>query len=135
MDRFLIALALLALVVAAVAAYRRRAGRRDLPARVAPADAGLQGSEGVGVVAFTGPYCLACREWKRELGEAGVRVHEIDVAARPDLARRYAVSATPVVLAVRLPDGEVATGYDGDPTRSAVARLAALSGRPRRAPR
>jgi len=128
MDRFLIALALLALVVAAVAAYRRRAGRRDLPARVAPADAGLQGSEGVGVVAFTGPYCLACREWKRELGEAGVRVHEIDVAARPDLARRYAVSATPVVLAVRLPDGEVATGYDGDPTPSAVARLAALSG-------
>lgn len=128
MDRFLIALALVALVLAAVAVYRRRAGRRRLPARVAPADAGLEGREGVGVVAFTGPYCLTCNEWKRELGEAGVWVHEIDVAARPDLAARYAVRATPVVLAVRLPDGKVATGYDGEPTPSAVARLAALSG-------
>ena len=127
MDRVLIVLGLLALVVGALAGYRRRTGRRGLPPRIAPADAGLQGSEGVGVVAFTGPYCLACREWKRELGEAGVRFHEIDVAARPDLARRYSVSATPVVLAVRLPDGEVATGYDGDPTPAAVARLAALA--------
>ena len=128
MDRFVIALALLALVVVGVAAYRRRAGRRRLPRRIAPADAGLQGRTGVEVVAFTGPYCLPCTEWKRELGKAGVPFHEIDVSAQPDLARRYAVSATPVVLAVRLPDGAVATGYDGHPTPSAVARLAALSG-------
>jgi hypothetical protein len=95
--------------------------------RVAPADAGLDG-EGVGVVGFSGPYCLACRRWEEALEEAGIPFRKIDVAERPDLARKYRIRHTPVVLAVRLPEGLVLERYDGEPEPAQVERLADLAG-------
>ena len=93
---------------------------------VRPADAGLEG-EGVGVIGFSGPYCLACQEWERELTGAGIDFKKIDVAERPDLARRYHVRSTPLVLAVRLPEGLVLERYDAEPRREQVERLAVLA--------
>ena len=93
---------------------------------VQPADAGLEGS-GVGVIGFSGPYCLACRHWEQELSSAGIEFAKIDVAERPDLARRYHVKHTPLVLAVRLPEGAVIERYDDEPQAGQVERLAALT--------
>lgn len=96
-------------------------------AGVRPSDAGLDG-EGVGVIGFSGPYCLACREWERRLSEANIDFRKIDVAERPDLARRYRVRHTPLVLAVRLPEGLVLERYHDEPRTEQVERLAELSG-------
>lgn len=93
---------------------------------VRPADAGL-GGRGVGVIQFSAPYCLACRHWERELAAVGVEFAKVDVSERPDLARRYRVSRTPLVLAVRLPEGAVIERYDEEPRPAQVERLAALT--------
>lgn len=95
--------------------------------RVSPADAGL-GGDGVGVVGFSGPYCLTCREWEQQLARAGIDFHKIDVAEHPALARKYRVKATPLVLALRLPEGLVLERYEDEPRREQVERLAELAG-------
>jgi hypothetical protein len=127
MERALVALAVLALVALAVwVARRRRAAPAAAPERFDPVDAGLAG-EGVRVALLTSPYCLACQAWERELRAAGVEPVKLDVAAEPALARRYGVRETPLVLAVRLPDGRVLAAEGGDPDRERVARIAALA--------
>lgn len=98
--------------------------------RVKPSDAGLGGSgvRGVGVVGFSGPYCLACQAWEEELARAGIDFRKVDVAEHPELARRYRVRSTPLVLALRLPEGLVLERYDDEPRREQVERLAELVG-------
>lgn len=120
MERVLIALAILALVALAAYALSRRA--RSAAARIDPADFGLSG-EGVRVIGFTSPYCLACGLWRDAL-----RAHEVDaifveVGARPDLARKYRVDSTPLILLVRLPDGKVVESLWGDPEPEDLERL------------
>ena len=124
MDRALIAVALLALIAGAVLAYRRRAATG--PEHFEPGDAGLSG-RGVGVVGFSGPYCLACQRWESALGAAGVDFRKVDVSERPELARKYGVRHTPLVLAVSLPDGRVLERYDDEPRPEQVEQLAALT--------
>lgn len=126
MDRLLIVLAVLGVVVAAGAAYRRAVARRGLPARLDLADLGARNGASAAAVAFTSPYCLPCQEWEAALGARGVPLLKLDVAARPDLARRYGIHATPVVLAVRFEDGAVLAGYDGHPAPDSVDRVASL---------
>lgn len=125
MDRALVALAVVALVAVAVALVRRRPAAAA-PERFDPADARLTGG-GVRVVEFAGPYCHACQEWERALRAAGVEPVKLDVAAEAALARKYGISETPLVLAVRLQDGRVLAADGGDPEPERVARIAALA--------
>ena len=127
MDRALVASALLALV--ALAAWRLRARRpTGAPARVDPSEVGLErGRPGIAVVGFSSPYCLPCQRWEAALAAEGLPFSKVDVAERPDLARRYGVRAIPLVLAVRLPGGEVVESFDGDPAAADVRRLEELA--------
>jgi hypothetical protein len=125
-DRVLLVLAVCALVAAATIVIRRRRPRRP-PERIDPGDVGLSGS-GVGVVGFSTPYCVPCRAWEGALAGAGLAFAKVDVSERPELARKYGVTTTPLVLAVRLPDGEVVEAYGGEPEVGEVERLRALAG-------
>lgn len=121
------ALALLAAVTGVCLgceAYVRFARLRGLLVR--PTDAGL-GGHGIGVIGFSGKYCLACRQWEEQLTSAGIAFSKIDVGERPDLAKRYRVTHTPLVLAVRLPEGLIIERYDDEPHPAQVQRLAALT--------
>jgi Domain of unknown function (DUF4395) len=104
------ALALLAAatgVCAGCELYRLSARLRGVAARhvprIDPADVGM---DGAGVVEFTHPLCAECRTWERRLAEGRDRYVTVDVASRPDLARKYGVAVVPTVVAVG-PDGEV----------------------------
>lgn len=126
MERVLIALLLLAAVTLAVALLRRsRSG--PAPARVDAAELGLDGA-GVGVVQFSSPRCHSCQRWHAELERAGVAATAVDVSERPELARRYRVRETPLVLAARESDGRVLAAYSGEPEAARVDRLAELTG-------
>ena len=121
MDRNLIAVLVVALVAVGVVLLRRRRPPA-VPRRVHPADLGLAGS-GVGVVGFSSPYCIPCRAWEAALRESGIAWSKVEISERPDLARKYGVKATPLVLAVRLPGGEVVEAFGEEPSRGAVERL------------
>ena len=123
------AAALLGLVAIAIVAWRLRARQPPTaPAKVDPEEVGLDAAgRGIAVVGFSSPYCLPCQRWEEALQVAGMRFAKVDVAERPDLARRYGVRSTPLVLAVRLPGGEVAVSYDGDPRDGDVQRLMRLA--------
>lgn len=114
MERELVAAALLLLVAAAAVAFRRRSGRD--PRRVDPADFG-----GRSVVVFTSPYCLACQRWQDALTQSGIDASYISVRDRPDLARKYGVSATPLVL--RLDGEKVVRSWHGDPQPGHLAEI------------
>ena len=120
MERELIAAAVLAAVVLAAFAFRRRTHKG--PERVDPGDFGLTG-EGRKVVAFTSPYCIPCRHWREQLDAAGVGATYVDVATQPDLARRYHVTATPLVLLVEVPSGKVARRWFGEPPKRLTLAL------------
>ena len=125
MDRLLVVAALLGAVVALWLFLRaRNAGARP-PERVRPADFGLDGEEGRAVILFTSPYCQACRHWTEALSTRGVAYLRFDVKARPDLARRYRVRATPLVLAVEQSNGRVVASDRDEPTPEGVDRIAA----------
>jgi hypothetical protein len=103
-----------------------RLQRHPLRGRVEPADFGLRTDDGAVAVLFTSPYCLACRRWGEELEAAGAALARVDVRERPDLAARYAVRHTPLVLAVDSATGQVAATYRDDPEPSEVAELVRL---------
>jgi hypothetical protein len=103
------------------------------PQRVEPSELGLAGS-GVGVVGFSSPYCLPCQAWESELSAIGIDFVKIDISERPDLAVRYGVAATPLILAVELPGGEVIESYRDEPRAGELERLRSLAS-PRPAPR
>jgi Domain of unknown function (DUF4395) len=85
------------------------------------------GGNGRGVLAFSSRFCLACRHWEEALGAAGVPFTKVDVSERPDLVRRYGVTATPLVLAVDLPGGDVVRAFQGEPDGRRVGELRSLA--------
>ena len=119
---------LLALVAVATWRLRARRGAR-VPTRVDPGELGLgANARPIGVVGFSTPYCLPCQRWEAALHAEGVPFAKVDVADRPDLVRRYRIRETPLVLAVRLPGGEVVQSFGGDPRDDDVHRLSELAG-------
>lgn len=81
----------------------QRSGQRELVGNVVePADRG-----GIlpSILYFTGEACTIChtaqRPALRDLAagiDAGIRIREIDIAAEPDLARRYRVMSLPTTI-------------------------------------
>ena len=76
------------------------------PARAAPAPGLGPAADGVTVVQFTHPLCTDCHELERRLAAGPRSLLLVDVARRPDLARRYHVTVVPTAFAVA-PDGTV----------------------------
>lgn len=104
------ALALLAAVTglcAGCTVYRLAARLRGVSgkhvARIEPGDVALEGG---GVVQFTHPLCSECREWERRLESERLPHAVVDVAERPELARKYGVTVVPTVVSVA-DDGSV----------------------------
>lgn len=114
----------LAVVGIAVALLRRR--HFHAPQRVDPAELGLDGGSPVAVVGFSSRYCIPCQEWEAVLAAADIAWRKVDVAQRPDLARRYGVHTTPIVMAVRVRDGEVLASFHGHPHSEDVERVGRL---------
>ena len=126
MDRLLVVAAVLALVGAAVAWRRLRAGRpAAFPARVDARSLGLD-ADGTAVVAFSGPLCHACQEWGAELDAAGIPYRKVDVLKEAGIARAHGITHTPVVLVVGA-DGRVLEGYGDAPDAASVDRVRALA--------
>lgn len=73
----------------------------DLAELGAPAD-----RNGGLVVQFTHPLCSACRELEARLRSEGRTVVSVDIAERPELARKYGVAVVPTTVAVDM-DGVV----------------------------
>jgi uncharacterized protein DUF4395 len=82
-------------------AYRLSARLRGVSAkhapRIEPSDVGLHGA---GLVQFTHPLCSDCRDWERRLDASAEPHVVIDVAERPELARKYGVAIVPTVVSV-----------------------------------
>jgi hypothetical protein len=109
MDRVLILAAGAAMLVSLVLAARALAGRRTARARsLAGPDVwtalGAQPDGRPAVVLFTSPSCAECATQRALL--AGLRVIEVDAAARPQVAARFGVLTAPTT-AVLDPDGAV----------------------------
>jgi thioredoxin-like negative regulator of GroEL len=124
--RLAIILAIVAAVVLVALLARRARARRTLPVRIDPADLGSPTGP-VGVLVFTSRFCHACQQWKAELDRSGTPLHEVDVGRAPEVARRYGIAATPVVLAVRARDGRVLAAYDDAPRVEDVERVVSLA--------
>jgi hypothetical protein len=129
MDRWLIVAIVVVAVFAGWWASRRRRETSRAPDHVEPRDLGLEPGDGVAAVLFTSPYCVACAHWAEALDTTGTPYLRLDVKTRPDLARRYRVRHTPLVLAVRTSSGEVAAAYEDEPTPGDVSHIAALVAR------
>jgi Domain of unknown function (DUF4395) len=69
-------------------------------------------ADGSLVVQFTHPLCSACRALEERLRAEGRTVLAVDVAARPDLARRYGIAVVPTAIAVGA-DGRVTSRLAG----------------------
>jgi len=106
-ERELIAVALIAVVLVVALLFRRRTAKG--PERVDPADFG-----GATWIAFTSPFCIPCRHWRDLFESESVDAAYVDVSARPDLAHRYGVSTTPLVLRVD-DSGRVQRTWVGEP--------------------
>ena len=81
----------------------------------------------MGVVGFSTPYCLPCQQWEQALVRSPVPFMKVDLSERPELARRYQVKATPLILAVSLADGTVVDAFDGEPEPAHVQRIVQLA--------
>jgi thioredoxin-like negative regulator of GroEL len=104
--------------------------RRELPtapARIDLGDLGLAHSTGVGVVGFSTSYCIPCQQWEEALVRSPVPFMKVDVGERPELARRYDVKSTPLILAVSLADGTVVDSFTGDPKPAQLERIEQLA--------
>jgi hypothetical protein len=73
--------------------------------RVDLSDLGCAPGQGA-VVQFTHPLCADCQTLARRLEGEGRAPILVDVSRRPDLARKYGVSAVPLAVAVNV-DGRV----------------------------
>lgn len=104
-----VVIAALVLVTTAVALLARsRSGRAVRPGAGAPVSpATLDTTESLGSAAtfvqFSTEFCSKCPGTRRLLGEvagtgSGVRVVDIDLTHRPDLADRFSILQTPTVL-------------------------------------
>ena len=70
------------------------------------AELGVTAPRDAVVVQFTHPLCSKCRSVEARLGAEGNEVFIVDIAKRPDLARKYHVSVVPAAFTVRA-DGRV----------------------------
>jgi hypothetical protein len=68
--------------------------------------AALAAPPGADVVHFTHPLCSGCRELSERLIGEGRRLVMVDVAERPEIARRYHVAVVPTTYEIA-PDGAV----------------------------
>lgn len=105
MTRLALALALAALV-ALVAWAARRARRRGIQPRdvsgLPPLERDVLGDAERTWIVFTTAFCAACGPTAERLraGHPNDRVVTLDVADRPDLARRYGIRRAPTVMLV-----------------------------------
>ncbi len=90
---------------------RLRGIRAHLLDRIDLSELGLR-PDGEIVVQFAHPLCSGCRELERRLAEDGRRVVTVDVAERPELARKYGIAVVPTAVAVG-PDGAVSVRLAG----------------------
>jgi hypothetical protein len=122
-DRFLLALALVAVAVVVAQVLRRRRpepptqGRWPVPTQLDRAD--FDGADKPWlVVVFTSTTCASCAgviEKARVLESPAVAFQEVPFQARRDLHRRYGVEAVPTTLVVG-PEGVVQASFVGTPT-------------------
>lgn len=82
-----------------------RGVRPGAPRHIDLAEVGAPASDGV-VVEFTHPLCADCLDLHARLVGSGRRVVPVNVAERPELARKYGVAVVPLAFAVRA-DGTV----------------------------
>ena len=75
-------------------------------ARIELADVGLGEPAGGTIVAFGHPLCTDCASLLEELRAAGRRFVNVDVRARPELARKYGIVLVPTAVEVAA-DGRV----------------------------
>lgn len=125
MEQLLVAAGLAAVVGAVALVLRRRAvpdrptqpRRAAVPAQLDRAD--FDRPEAPWLVAvFSSATCLSCADtWAKasQLESAAVAVQDVDVAARPDLHRRYGIDAVPIVV-VADGDGVVQASFVGTPS-------------------
>ncbi len=121
---------LIALAVVAVALVSWRLWKRA-PAvpRLDLADLGIPGPA---ILQFTTPYCAPCKTNARLLRgfarEADVPYAQVDLGARPELARRYGIRTVPTIV-VAAGDGRVVGTWTDLPSngeiRDAAVRVAA----------
>ncbi|MDX6697783.1 MAG: hypothetical protein QOE65_1180 [Solirubrobacteraceae bacterium] len=126
MSPWVIAAVSAGIVVFAWWASRALRERPHVPERVDLADFGLERVPGNAALVFTAPYSLACGAWIEALETVGTPYVQVDVQRTPDLADRYRVSRTPLVLAVRRDTGEVAAAYGDQPSPADVSHISAL---------
>jgi hypothetical protein len=74
--------------------------------RIELADVGLAEPAGGAIVAFGHPLCTDCTSLLEELRAAGRRFVNVDVRARPELARKYGIVLVPTAVEVAA-DGRV----------------------------
>jgi thiol-disulfide isomerase/thioredoxin len=123
MGGLVVLVAVLVAATGAGLALRWRQGKFKKSALVLTAeDLGAPLGERATLVQFSTEFCATCPPTKRLLGQVaaehqGVRLVEVDAAARLDLARRLSVYATPTVLVLG-PDGEIASRASGQPRKS-----------------
>ncbi|HVE68645.1 MAG TPA: hypothetical protein VNB64_08710 [Solirubrobacteraceae bacterium] len=126
MSGWLLAAVVVAFVVGAWWASRAVRERAHIPRRVRLDDFGIERRPGNAALLFTSPYSLADGAWVEALDTVGTPYVRIDVQRSPELARRYKITTTPVVLAVRRDTGEVAAAYSSNPSPADVSHISAL---------
>jgi hypothetical protein len=132
-ERVLLAAAVVALaMIVAVVLERRRPeaptqSSWTVPSQLDRADFGRPEAPWL-VAVFTSATCDSCAkavERAKVLASDAVTVEEVEVAARPDLHRRYHIAAVPI-LVVADGEGVVRTSFTGPP--AAAELWAAVAG-------
>lgn len=138
MDRLLIVAGVVLVATAVAVVVRRRRpepptqARWPVPVQLDRVDFDRPDAPWL-VVVFSSATCLSCAdafEKAKVLAGAEVVVQDVDVQARPDLHRRYAIDAVPVTVVV---DGEgvVRASFVGAPSATDLwAAVAELRDRP-----
>jgi hypothetical protein len=91
---------------------RLRGIRGNVLRRIDLADVGLGDPIGDTIVAFGHPLCTDCASLLDELRAAGRRFVNVDVRARPELARKYGIALVPTAVEVAA-DGRVISRLAG----------------------
>jgi len=141
MERFLIVLAVVVLATGVSVVVRRRRpepptqGRWPVPTQLDRVDFDRPDTPWL-VVVFSSTTCLSCAdavEKAEVLAGTEVVVQDVEVAARPDLHRRYGIDAVPVTV-VADGDGVVRASFVGAPSATdlwaVVAELRSSAGGP-----